>query len=507
MTVDPKYAAMSDEEIFGDDPTAADRKYASTLATLADFDDAPAPVNATERKIARMIPPPSEPMKVARDLAGRHEQPLTYWRGDFYRHIGTRYEVLPRPFVRKWLYQETEAATWLKMDPKGQPQTMKWSPTPVKINAVLDVLGDGILLREGDEERWEAFRNGVVIGGELKPHDPARFNLNSLAFNYEPDATCPEFAKFVHDALSGDQDQMDTLQEWFGYVLSGRTDLHKIGVLVGPPRCGKGTINRLLRAMVGPENFAGPTIGRFDNQFALAGLIGKSLASFGDVRWNHNKVPSAVETMLTISGGDPISVPRKGIPDWEGQLGVRFMMISNDAPSFNDTSGAFAGRMVFIEFRKSYLGQEDPGLQDRLMEELPGIYNWAKVGEQRLRRTGRFTESASVAELRQEVQHGSSPILGWADDWCSLEDFSTSLDAVFPSYVQWLDDQHSSLSPNKGRFARDLRSALGHRGVRVERVMKNGHRTQMVHGLRVRAGAQISQVTAPDNVISLFDSA
>jgi hypothetical protein len=43
----------------------------------------------------------------------------------------------------------------------------------------------------------------------------------------------------------------DVLGEWFGYVISGRTDLHKIFLNVGPTRGGKGVIARIETALIG----------------------------------------------------------------------------------------------------------------------------------------------------------------------------------------------------------------------------------------------------------------
>ena len=44
------------------------------------------------------------------------------------------------------------------------------------------------------------------------------------------------------------------LGEWFGYVISGRLDLHKILLMVGPTRGGKGMIARILSALIGHAN-------------------------------------------------------------------------------------------------------------------------------------------------------------------------------------------------------------------------------------------------------------
>lgn len=457
---------------------------------------------------SKILSNPSDPMRVAKELIPTLPQPHAFWRGDFYRHVGTHWVKVPPANINKWVWVETDLAFFTKLDAKGKQEFVRWAPTPRKVSGVLAAMGAAAGRDDDlDDDRPIAFSNGVLKSHDsqkVKPHSPEHFNLTSLPFAFDPDAICPEWWAFLDSILPFDMDSQNFLQEWFGYVLSGQTDMHKIGVIIGPPRSGKGTIARVLEAMVGPSGYVAPTIARLGGNFSLESMIGRSLAVLGDVRWTHKDMAGAVETMLTISGEDGITVPRKNRDDWIGRLGIRFMLISNDVPSFNDTSGAFANRMVFVELRKSFLGREDRGLQARLEAELPGIFNWAMQGLVRLNRNGRFTQSASVAELRQEVNHSASPILAWAEEWCVFGDHTTSLDALFQSYKEWLTDQDSAMSPNKARFSRELRSALGHKGVTVhQRKTIEGRRVHPVHGLKVRPGAQIE----PSNVVQLFDAA
>lgn len=469
---------------------------------IMDEEKVPRPAG-NERIENHQIPAPTDPYEVANAIVQHLPAPHVFWRGDFYKWVGTNYEYVEKSEIRNFLYRFTGSATYLapgKND--GEFISVKWAPTARKIANVMEAMAEGVLLQRGEEERCMAFINGVlpsVTRRSTITHKPERFNLTCRPFAYDPTADCSGWLNFLESVLPRDQESQQTIQEWFGYVLSERTDLQKIGVLIGPPRSGKGTINRVLRAMVGEANFAAPTMSRFDNQFALAGLIGKSIATFGDVRWNNKAVPGAVETMLTISGGDPISIPRKNRDDWNGILGTRFMLISNDAPTFTDASGALASRMVFVEFSKSFYGQEDTRLESRLMKELPGIFNWALEGAARLARNGRFTQSADANDLRQEVMHGSSPIMQWADEWCDFGRYSENIEVQLQSFRGWLEKNNSSLKPNGSRFSRELRAALASRGVRTTRTTVNGNKTTLVHGMRVRPGAQIEA----DNVITL----
>jgi len=69
-----------------------------------------------------------------------------------------------------------------------------------------------------------------------------------------------------------------------GYCITPDTSQHKILLLVGPPRSGKGTIARVLRRLIGVENTVGPTLASLAESFGLEPLIGKPLAIIGDAR-------------------------------------------------------------------------------------------------------------------------------------------------------------------------------------------------------------------------------
>lgn len=51
-----------------------------------------------------------------------------------------------------------------------------------------------------------------------------------------------------------DAQSIDTLSEWFGYSLLPDTRHHKLLMLIGPPRSGKGTIARVLRGLIGGKH-------------------------------------------------------------------------------------------------------------------------------------------------------------------------------------------------------------------------------------------------------------
>lgn len=232
-----------------------------------------------------------------------------------------------------------------------------------------------------------------------------------------------------------------------GYVISGQTDQHKILLLVGPARAGKGTIARVLTDLVSRDHVAGPTLKGLQNEFGLGPLIGKSLALISDARID-GKTTSAVERLLTISGEDTISVNVKLKPHWTGRLPARFMIISNEVPQLRDTSGAIASRFVVLVLTKSFLGSEDTKLGDRLTDELAGILNWSLDGLDRLRAQGRFTSPASSAEAMETLRDLASSLAAFLRKCCILEPGrEVVIDTAYKEYLRFC--QGSGFEPTE----------------------------------------------------------
>ncbi len=59
---------------------------------------------------------------------------------------------------------------------------------------------------------------------------------------------------FLKSLWPDDQQAINTLQEIFGYLITSDTKQQKIFSLVGPMRSGKGTIARILTALLGQDS-------------------------------------------------------------------------------------------------------------------------------------------------------------------------------------------------------------------------------------------------------------
>ncbi len=450
---------------------------------------------ADAEQSGRLIPGPPKPLPAARKLMETLQRTddayhLAHWRGDLYRWHGTHWTKEDAAALRRWIYLRTEGATYDAGPARG---IVEWDPTPPKVDAVLDAITTAIIQRghELDPDRAIACANGVYdLGVEaLLPHTPRRFNLTSLPYGYDPKATCPTWLAFLADILDHDPEGQQFLKEWFGYVVSGRTDMQKMLSLVGPKRCGKGTVARVLLALLGQAAVASPGLNKLGGTFGEEGLIGKSLAILSDVRWTAQATIEAIPVLLAITGEDARTVDRKNRTPWHGTLGVRFMAMSNDVPNFSDPSGAAAGRMMHVEFAKSFFGREDHTLTGRLLQELPGILNWALDGLRDLNRSGRFTSPTTAADINEAVMRLSSSEYAFSRDECQLvADGSETIDDLYSRYRSWCHTEGKERIPPKEHFSRGMRSALGNQ-VQWDRPKVNGAKVTVCRGIRLNRAA------------------
>jgi putative DNA primase/helicase len=281
-----------------------------------------------------------------------------------------------------------------------------------------------------------------------------------------------------------DPQSIATLQEWFGYLLTLDTRQQKILLLVGPKRSGKGTIARLIRALLGEQNVACPTLSSLGTPFGLWPLLGKSVAMIQDARLSGRTDAAAVaERLLSISGEDAQTIDRKFLPPVTGKLHTRFMLLTNELPKLTDSSGALPGRMILLRLERSWYGQEDTTLTDRLLSELPGILLWAIAGWKRLRDRGHFLQPDAGKELIGELNDLASPVGAFVRERCTVAPgCHIERAALFDAWKIWCAQQGREHPGDSATFGRNLRAAVPSIGDAQPRT-DTGQRTRVYEGI------------------------
>lgn len=432
-------------------------------------------IRRTERalKAGPATPQPEAPSMLT--LAGQFRDevhPTLKWhQHDWLLWRGAHYDDVEPDLVRRDAYRFLEELG-------GKPDARK-------VSDLLDALKGVALVERGtfDPPCWLddshanyaakdmlSCANGLLHlpTGTLLEQTPAFFVRNSVPCAYDPDAPTPKaFLKFLDDLWGDDPEQIDLLQEIFGYLLTGDTAQQKLFLWLGATRGGKGTLLRIVGQLIGTGNICSPTLQQLGTRFGLETTLGKTVAQIADMRLpanRHSDRSGLIGNLLRIVGEDAVTVERKFRSAITTRLPLRVVIVSNKPPHLPDASGALAARLVALRFTKSFVGREDKDLDDKLAAELPGILLWAVEGWRRLKRQGRFTVTAASRETVEMVAEIATPIRAFLRECCELTaDAITPKSDLWQRFQQFMVDRELQVLPSSpGEFYAELDEATGY---------------------------------------------
>lgn len=441
------------------------------------FPDFSAAIQAQSKKL---ILYPGAPLHSAREYVNHHHKSgssrtLHHQGGTFFTWAHTHYQETPIEDMRSRLYQFLDKAV---IPTKEEGMTDPFNPNKSKVANVVEALAAVTQLPATIRApAWLDGRthpaptelvscaNGLLHlpTRELITHSAEFFGLNALEFDYQPSAPVPtQWLTFLNQIWPDDPQSITMLQEIFGLLLTGDTSFQKAFLIVGPKRSGKGTLARVLTALLGRENVAGPTLSSLGQNFGLAPLIGKRLAVISDARLGGKADQQmVVERILSITGEDTLSVDRKFREAWTGRLETRFLVMTNELPRLSDASGALASRFMILLMTNSFLGKEDQRLTERLLQELPGILNWSLDGWAQLTSRGYFVQPASAAEAQRDFEDLGSPMGAFIRDCCEVGPaHECRPDTLYARWLTWCNEQHIMHPGTVQTFGRDIRSVV-----------------------------------------------
>ncbi len=274
------------------------------------------------------------------------------------------------------------------------------------------------------------------------------FCRNRLPVAYNPDAAEPaQWFAFLSQLLY--QEDIPTLQEFFGYCLIPSTRGQKMLLLTGKGGEGKSRVGVVLQSLLGSNMKTGSISKVETSPFARADLQNMLVMVDDDMKMEALTQTNNIKAIVTAEL--PMDLEKKGQQSYQGDLRVRFLAFGNGTlQALHDRSFGFFRRQIILEAReRDPCRKDDPYLAERLCAEKEGIFLWALAGLQRLIRNGfQFTLSdrasanmdAAVADGNNIVEFMKSE--GYfrlkADSEVSSKDF-------YEVYRLWCED--NALNP------------------------------------------------------------
>lgn len=438
---------------------------------------------------------------------------LRNYKGQWHRYANGRYELADESALRSELYNWAENKLALHESSKGEiPKPLVTGPT--LITGVLDAaLAEAHIeaaelpawINKGRGPRPEdliVFSNGMLnVPAYLQGEDalldltPDYFTRFAAPYPFDPTALAPQWEQFLHEVIGDERDKIDLLQEWFGYCLVPDTSMHKMLLMVGPPRSGKSTVLNVLRSVVGPAQSSSTTFRQLTSQFGMAPLIGCLIAIMGDAHLSkHQDGMAALEVLKQVVAGDPQGVDIKyqeGMPSV--RLKTRFSIAVNELPELPDFSGAMIPRLNVIDFKHSFIGREDFDLGTRLETETAGIAVWALAGLIRLRQNKIFTVPKSSLTILEEWSTLTSPVSGFIEE-ATQRGGEVTKEELFDAFDKWRNERR--IAPmTRSRFIERVKSAAPY--IVSNTKMRAGQKQSLYEGISLQAWARRKLLGAP----------
>lgn len=305
------------------------------------------------------------------------------------------------------------------------------------------------------------FRNGILNleSGDLMAHQPELFCDYLINRDHQPDAQCPLFFKFLEEVLDGDEESIRLISMYGGYALTPWTHHQKALFMIGAPRSGKSTMADIFGLATGKQNFTSTSLYHLASEFGLQNLLGKRLAVIPDAHLvgRQSNTTLVLERLKSIIGEDAQIVNRKHLDPMSVKLNCKFVLVGNKIDDFPDTSGALAARMLFLNFKNSFLGKEDKDLRSKLTKELPGITNFFLEGLKLLKKEGKFSTPGASAELAQQFRDTTSPVRTFLDECCILGEGEVVVSDLFARWRSWAEQNNHEIGSAQ-QFGAKLRA-------------------------------------------------
>ena len=250
---------------------------------------------------------------------------------------------------------------------------------------------------------------------ELKPHTPEYLSMIQIPTEWDPNAYCPIWDKFISDIV--EEDDAKLLQEFVGYTLWRDCRFQKALMLVGSGSNGKSTFLQVIIRMLGRHNCSFRSLHELtSNRFATADLFMKLANIYDDLS---SETLQNTGIFKIIVAGNEIQAEKKFKNAFTFYPFAKLIFSANKVPSTYDDTQAFYRRWIIVNFPRQFTGDDaDPHLLDKLTtpECIRYVLRWAVEGLKRLLDQGGFSQNASFEELEEQYLRASSPVYAFVQD-------------------------------------------------------------------------------------------
>ena len=347
-------------------------------------------------------------------------------------------------------------------------------------------------------------KNGVydLNFGALRPHSPERFFTYVHPITYDPNATCPAIDTFISEIVATITDRELLLDIASCLFYRARVTRH-FYVLVGDGHNGKTVYLSILQAILGKGRYVAVTPQALAKDvFAPSQLYDKHANLGGDIPGGNIEDASVIKN---VTGGDPVSVQRKGVDRVDIFPYCELVYSSNDPPRITEDTYAIWDRLVAISFpytfKKNPQGpNEKPAKPKEALyaellssKELSGLFNQICKRLPTLVANGKLSANIEPQETRRQYRAISDSLAVFIEEACEEVEYISgdtygpatgyeTADIAYRYYRDWCLERQ--LRPVSARvFGKEIEETHG-----FQKGKEQSGKIRSYRGLRIKRG-------------------
>lgn len=322
--------------------------------------------------------------------------------------------------------------------------------------------------------------NGVVDMGtwEIRKATPQDYMLKRSPVVFDREATCDWWLEFLQEVLASNpnkHEELEYLQELFGYALTGSVDEQKIFIHTGEGSNGKSRVISALSALCGDyaARLSSSTLSKSKNAVLReierigAKIEGKRAVIIDDLdsrtQWNDGFLKALTDDYVIARN---LYHEERDIPNR-----AKIHICCNDIPEPEKGNEALYRRLAILDYNRKFEvnPQKAKEIKIKIKENLSGILNWAIEGYQRMARNGNRINYPKSVEYRLQAYRDAT-----ADSGGTYEELSKLFSRELAQTMAQMDPEDLA-NEQHWHLLEDLASSIGASKDAVGRVLtQNG---------------------------------
>ena len=314
-------------------------------------------------------------------------------------------------------------------------------------------------------------KNGVVDlqSQTLIPPNRDNFIVSKMSVSFDLGATAPRFEQFIDEVTDGDKLLATYLQSVFGMMLLGKNPKQIMLMLVGHGSNGKSLLLETMLDIFGDYGISVEPELFLESRNAdssrprpeVVKLAGKRLCITSEppkgLGLNENLIKR-------LTGNDTLSARLLYAKEEVSfRPNVVPIMSSNHDVRIEGTDHGIWRRIKQVPFNVQFEPNKEKGLDQKLLSERDGIFNWLLEGVKKYLSDG-LSDPQVIADNTKRYRASQDVVSEWITDCCLIDQGDEKQKILYGSYFDWC--KSNNYRPLESR---DLYAELRGKGHAVDR--------------------------------------